>query len=48
MVAFRAAVETLRDHALAAILVGILTAWLSVKALDRVREQPGAQLTARP
>ncbi len=34
-VVFRAAVEMLRDHALAAVVLGVLIAWLSVRRLDR-------------
>ncbi len=37
MVAFRATVETLRDHALAAVLLGIVIAWMSLRAIDRTR-----------
>ncbi len=39
MVAFRAAVETLRDHALAAVLLGVVIAWMSVRAIDRARDR---------
>lgn len=33
-VAFRAAVEMLRDHAFAGVVLGVLIAWLSLRRLD--------------